>query len=313
MLYFIVNETSRTGKGAGIWQEVQMILQREKIPYKAYVTEYEGHTFSLARNICKMPDDDICLVVLGGDGTVNEAINGMVHFEKVRFGVIPNGSGNDFARGLGLPKSTEENLNQILACMKKGKDAYSAIDLGQVEYSNGRKPRLFAISAGVGLDAIVCKKALHSRLKKVLNKLHLGKLTYLLLTVGTLFSMETADVSAHFDQKGAKNQKKMIFSAAMNLRAEGGGVPMAPKASPQDGKLSVCTACGIPKWLTFFYLPFLVAAKHETIHGFEVVDCQTYKMHIKTPMVLHADGEDCGDVTDVIFTCLPGKLHVMKG
>lgn len=312
MLYFIVNEKSRSGKGAAVWREVQEILHAKNINYKAWITGYEGHAFSLAGEICAKEDEDICLVVVGGDGTANEVINGMTHFERVRFGMIPMGSGNDLARGLGIKGSPRENLERILACMEKGREQCFCMDLGQVSWNGGEKPRLFAISAGVGLDALVCKKALKSRVKDFLNKLHLGKLTYLFLTVLSLFTMETADAAVHFDGKGQRNLKKAIFIAAMNFRAEGGGVPMAPAADATDGKLSVCSAAGIPKWRTFFCLPFLVAAKHLWIRGFDVNDCKEFHVNLKKPMVLHADGEYCGDVTEIRFTCLPGKLRVLK-
>ena len=65
------------------------------------------------------------------------------------------------------------------------------MDLGEVNF--GEKKRLFAISAGIGLDALVCKKALKSTIKDILNKIRLGKLTYLVLTVQSLFTMQTAD------------------------------------------------------------------------------------------------------------------------
>ena len=73
----------------------------------------------------------------------------------------------------------------------------------------------------------------------------------------------------------------------MNFRAEGGGVPMAPGADAQDGKLSVCMAWGIPKWRTFLCLPLLVTAIHLRIRGFEVTNCKEYDLKLKTPMVLH--------------------------
>lgn len=312
MLYFIVNEKSRSGKGAEVWQEIRRELEQQKVSYQAWNTEYEGHAMLLAEQICEMEDEDICLVVVGGDGTANEVLNGMTHFEKVRFGLIPTGSGNDFARGLGISGSPVETLNDILDKVKAGNSRYKKMDLGQVSWDGCKKPRKFAISAGVGLDAIVCKKALHSTLKDFLNKIHLGKLTYILLTIQTLFDMKTEDIKGKYDEAGIRNQKKTIFAAAMNFRAEGGGVPMAPSASAQDGKLSVCTAYGIPKWRTFFCLPFLMAAKHERIKGFDVTDCKTCSMHISGPMVLHADGEYCGDVTEVVFECLPGKLHILR-
>lgn len=72
--------------------------------------------------------------------------------------------------------------------MQRGREACTVIDLGEVAWDDCEKPRKFAISAGVGLDALVCKKALTSKLKVFLNKLHLGKLTYLLITVQSLFS-----------------------------------------------------------------------------------------------------------------------------
>ena len=231
----------------------------------------------------------------------------MTHFEKVKFGVIPTGSGNDLARGLGIKGSPTEQLEAILSCEKE-----FVMDLGEVSWNGGKKPRLFAISAGTGLDALVCKKALKSALKDFLNKIHLGKLTYILLTIESLFTMETTDGAAVADGKGQKNMKKMIFCAAMNFRAEGGGVPMAPAADAQDGKLSVCCAYGIPKWRTFFCLPLLITAKHLFIRGFVVTDCAEYDLKLRHPMVLHADGEYCGDVTEMHFKCLLGMLHVLK-
>jgi len=307
MYYFIVNEHSRSGKGAEIWREVEAVLKEREISYQAYKTEYEGHAFQLSHDICELQEEDIRLIVLGGDGSANEVLNGMTHFEKVKFGVIPTGSGNDLARGLGIKGSPTEQLEAILSCEKE-----FVMDLGEVSWNGGRKPRLFAISAGTGLDALVCKKALKSALKDFLNKIHLGKLTYILLTVESLFTMETTDGAAVSDGKGQKNMKKMIFCAAMNFRAEGGGVPMAPAADARDGKLSVCCAYGIPKWRTFFCLPFLVTAKHLFIRGFEVTDCAEYDLRLKYPMVLHADGEYCGEVTEIHFKCLPGMLHVLK-
>ena len=87
---------------------------------------------------------------------------------------------------------------------------------------------------------------------------------------------------------------------------------MAPKASPTDGMLSLSMAHGIPKFVTFFCLPLLVAAKHEGIKGFTVIDAPVLRLHADQPLVLHADGEYCGDVTDVEFVCLSGKLRLLR-
>lgn len=312
MLYFIINERSGRNRTESTWKEIQQILEERQIRYRAYETEYEGHASLLAAEICRQLDENIGLVVVGGDGTVNEVINGMTDFENVRLGVIPGGSGNDFIRGIGAGEKAVENLENILSAMDKPKENIKRIDLGQVRWNGGEKPRLFAISAGVGLDAIVCKKALKSRLKDVLNRFHMGKLTYLILTVESLFSMKTVAATIRFDKRNVKHREKMIFAAAMNVRAEGGGVPMAPKADFCDGKLSVCQAYGIPKWRTFFCLPLLAMAKHETVKGFHVTDAADCEIKLKEPMVLHADGEYCGEVTEIHFSCLPGKLMILN-
>ena len=153
----------------------------------------------------------------------------------------------------------------------------------------------------------MCKKALQSGLKKFLNKIHLGKLTYLLLTVQTLFTMDTAQVTYTYygkeQQEQTVDKNKVIFTAVMNLRAEGGGVPMAPHASYTDGLLSVCSAFG---------MPFLVAARHENIKGFDVENVQRMELAMSKPMVLHADGEYLGDVTQASFECLQHKLMLLQ-
>lgn len=310
MLYFIVNETSRSGKTRQIWKDIQQSLIKADVSYEYMITQGRDHATKLASEISQRPEDNICIVVIGGDGTMNEVINGIADFDKVRFGIIPTGSGNDFGGGLDLPKSPEENLQRIISSYKAGEDSYRAVDIGLVRWGQNQK-KLFGISSGIGLDAIVCKKALSSKLKNVLNKLGLGSLTYVLLTIITLFSMNTADFEISYDNNKS-TLKKTIFAAAMNLRAEGGGVPMAPDANPYDGKLSISSASGIPKWITFLCLPFLVAGKHTHIKGFNLVSCREASIHSSQKMTLHADGEYVADVTDLTFGVYPQKLRLMN-
>ncbi len=310
MLYFIVNETSRSGKTRQIWKDIQQSLIKADVSYEYMITQGRDHATKLASEISQRPEDNICIVVIGGDGTMNEVINGIADFDKVRFGIIPTGSGNDFGGGLDLPKSPEENLQRIISSYKAGEDSYRAVDIGLVRWGQNQK-KLFGISSGIGLDAIVCKKALSSKLKNVLNKLGLGSLTYVLLTIITLFSMKTADFEISYDNNKS-TLKKTIFAAAMNLRAEGGGVPMAPDATPYDGKLSISSASGIPKWITFLCLPFLVTGKHTHIKGFNLVSCREASIHSSQKMTLHADGEYVADVTDLTFGVYPQKLRLMN-
>lgn len=303
-LYFIVNTHSRTGKAKELWEELEQILQEEKVDYQAFITERVGHATEIARELTST-EEEVYLVVCGGDGTVNEALNGIRDLDKVIFGYLPLGSANDFARGLGIKGEPKAIMRQLLASR-----AEEAIDVGVVSWDGGS--RRFAISAGVGIDAMVCRKALTSKLKVFLNHLHLGSLTYGLLTVAALFSAPFVNATVVSDDGKERQLPGLIFAAGMNFVCEGGGVPMAPRASAKDGKLSACCVYGIPRWLCLFCFPFLLAGKHEKIKGFDVFDERELHVSFDRPMVVHADGEDCGDQTEVTFTCVPKALRMPR-
>lgn len=316
MYYFIVNTKSRSGKSLTIWKNVKKVLKDMNVEFKAYETKYAGHASKLASDICNKEDDEKCIIIVGGDGTINEVVNGINDsgiegLDKVKVGLIPAGSGNDFARGLGIKDNETKIIGEIID--NKHSEVLKKIDIGRVCYKEDgiEKSRLFAISSGIGLDAIVCKKTIDSKLKDFLNKIKLGKLTYILLTIETLFSMTTfvADVKV-------KNEKfslnKVIFMANMNVRAEGGGVPMAPGAKSYDGKLSMCMASGIPKWRTFFCLPLLALAKHERIKGFRIIENEECEIVTDKAVVLHADGEYLADTNEVKYLCLKEKLCILN-
>lgn len=310
MLHFIINRKSKTGNGKKVWLEVKEYLKEHEIPYVAHVTESQGHAKKIAKELSQLPDEIVRIVVIGGDGTVNETVNGIQDFEKVRFGVIPSGSGNDFVRGLGLKGSPVDHLKRIVESKED-----QVIDLGCVtrlkkDTNEKLESRLFAISSGFGMDAMVGTRNNDSRIKKVLNKVGLGKLSYVFLTIYTLFSMETFSLKANFAGE-EKEWKKTIFIASMNCSAEGGGVQMAPRSSFRDGKISFCCIHGIPKFLCFFLLPLLVIGKHEGIKGIEMIDCEKCEMHTDLPAIVHTDGELFGEETDIEVSCKAAKLHIM--
>ena len=319
MYYFIVNTSSGSGKGANVWKRISNVLKDRKVSYKAYKTRYKGHARELATNISSIDAKEVKLVVVGGDGTINEVINGIVDFDKVSFFVIPTGSGNDFARGMGISKDVELTTNIMLDSEK-----IKEIDLGHIKWyepeSGVIKERLFAVSSGIGMDAEVCRRALDGKLKKTLNKYGIGALTYLIHTVQALFSLKdnTTDITfTHIDDKGEENRvsvrwEKFIFSGIMNFSCEGGGVPMAPKADATDGLLSVSTGHGVSKWQTFFVLPFLVLGKHNILKCFDIRNVTRVNMENDKLIELHTDGEFCGYVKEVEYSVLKGKLRVIS-
>ncbi len=305
MFYFIVNKQGGSGRGAKKWKAVKRILLERNVAFKAYETKYPGHAEKLARKITSLPDREIRLIVAGGDGTINEVLNGISDFERVLLGVIPIGSANDFVTGLGLPGTAEDAMLSLLSSIDRPE---RRVDIGRVMAENGTD-RLFGISSGIGLDAIVCKKVQQSGQKKLLNFLHLGSLSYELMTVETLFSMKKYSMRITLGNRSYQ-MRDLIFLAGMNLRAEGGGVPMCPDARPDDGKLSVCLADGISRGRAFMLFPSLIKGKHNGKKGFMLFDTEQLILTAEKPMVLHADGEYLGDVKKIRMSILPGKLRL---
>ena len=307
MYHFIVNINSRTGKAKKIWEELKEELDRRKTEYELHITKYAGHAIDIARKLVKTKEAPVKIVVLGGDGTFNEVINGARDYEKIEIGYIPTGSGNDLARGLALPKEPIENLNRILnstECMQ--------MDIGCLSWDEGESKKYFAVSTGVGVDADVCRRVLNSTLKKVLNKIGLGKLTYGILTIASLFAMPTMNAHIVADGKDYGIIDKSIFIAIMNHRCEGGGVPMSPLASATDGKLSMCCISGVGKLKALTLFPSLLRGKHTSLSAYLGIDFKEADITLKTPFVWHTDGEMCSYNTAMHLTCLPGALKIMK-
>ena len=113
MYNFIVNPNARSGLGQSVWNELEAILRKENIDYQVFYTKYQKHATSIVREITS-DGEDHTIVALGGDGTVNEVVNGIVHFDKTILGYIPIGSSNDFARSLNLSNTVAIAVYEVL-------------------------------------------------------------------------------------------------------------------------------------------------------------------------------------------------------
>lgn len=302
MYYFIVNEYGKSGYGRREWRELKDELFLRDIPHKAYLTESPGHAQKIAKKISELDEDDITIIVLGGDGTLNEVINGITDFDKVRVGLIPLGSANDFAKGMGIPTNSIDALSAIVDT-----NGFTNIDIGRTTF--GDTERLFAISSGVGLDALVCKKVENSKLKSALNKVGAGDKSYAIITVQSFVSMETTNVSVEYEDGNVDSFDKLIFLAGMNMPAEGGGVRMAPDAKPDSGHLVMVCGYDRTKLQAPASMAKLLMGKHSESKEFSLKDFTSITIRSESPLALHTDGEYLGDYTEVKMECLPGKLR----
>ncbi|MFV0466319.1 MAG: diacylglycerol/lipid kinase family protein [Lachnospiraceae bacterium] len=304
--YFIVNSKSGNSEELVVWDQIERILEHEEISYQVFLTEYVSHATDLCRTITTGLTQRIRLIAVGGDGTVNEVLNGISDFENVEFGYLPTGSGNDLASGMAKKGSIENMLTDILHSSET-----FTMDLGALFTEDGKR-RYFAISSGAGMDAIVCKKALSSKIKWFLNKISLGQLSYMILTIVTLASMPKANVVIKFDQERERIYPELIFAAAMIQKTEGGGIPMAPQADHSDGLFHVCIAYGISKWRALFLLPILALGRHEKIKQIEVIACESFELRSGIDMELHTDGEYAGSGQRMRYQCIKHKLNCIK-
>ena len=158
------------------------------------------------------------------------------------------------------------------------------------------------ISSGAGFDAAVCYAADNSRLKKALNKIHLGKLIYLLKALKMIFTMKMPSAQIRIDGQTEMHFDKVIFAAAMNTKYEGGGFMFAPDADPGDGYIDLLIAEGMPRLRILFILPTSFKGKHLKYKELHLIRCKKAEAHFSEEVCIHVDGEHFGFSKDVQFS-----------
>lgn len=309
MYYFIINPNSRSKRGKEIWNFVKSNLDELKIDYKYYYTKYEFHATKIATYICERITGSKNIVVLGGDGTINEVINGITDFDCVTLSYIPSGSSNDFARSLGIPSDPLEALSIVLSPSRQVQT-----DIGEVEIlddnGNTTSSRRFAVSCGIGYDAAICHEAQTSPLKRILNALKLGKLTYGLIAAKQVLCYKTISADIIIDGSNKKHYDNILFFVNMVHPYEGGGAKLTPNADYTDKKLSVCFVHDLKLWQVLALLPTAFIAKHTLFSGVEVFDCNQLEIIQSDAKVTHTDGEYCGTNSHIRVNCNRHSLKV---
>ncbi|HPU62746.1 MAG TPA: YegS/Rv2252/BmrU family lipid kinase [Mobilitalea sp.] len=307
MYHFIINPKSSSGKGIRYWWTVKKELDRQNIAYTADITQHEGHATELANQICLQYKGIKNIVVLGGDGTLNEVLNGIENFDEVLLGYIPSGSSNDLARSLSIPKDPLKALSNIL---KPKKFVY--LDYGEILFKEkDLRPRKFGCSSGIGYDANVCVEVQSSELKKKLNKFGAGKLIYLAIAIKQVLGIDFLETTVIADgiKKGA--YKNVLLISGMIHQFEGGGLKMAPGADPADGKLSVCLVHGLSRIAILLLLPTIIFGKHIHIKGVEYFKCSNIEIISDRKAAVHTDGETPAFSSHIAIRCVPRKIRMI--
>lgn len=287
MYHFIINPKSSSGRGIKYWWIVKSELDKREISYTAEFTRYMGHATEITNLIMKSEPGIKKIVVLGGDGTVNEVINGIEDYKDVLLGYIPSGSSNDLARSLKIPKDPLAALEIVL---KPSKFIY--LDNGIINFSGTDvKPRKFACSSGIGYDANVCLEVQASPLKKRLNRFGAGKFVYIAIAIKQILTLKPMDATVIVDGITKDTYKKVLLVSSMIHKYEGGGLLMAPNADPSDGKLSVCLVHGLSTLKVLLLLPTIFTGRHVKHKGVETFDCSEIEIISDRDAAVHTDGE----------------------
>lgn len=308
MYYFIVNPASGSNRGRSVWKTVQKILKQSETEFRSYLLTGQGQARALAASLASAGFPAV-IVVIGGDGTINEVIDGLYSsgsdLSHITFGCIPTGSGNDFVRGLGLAQRPGEALSAILHPQK-----IRRINIGKTVCGFG-VCHSFAVSSGAGFDAAVCKSVLHSKLKTMLNRFHSGKLVYLFTALWHLFTMKRSALTVSIDGKEPAVYEKVYFAAAMNLPYEGGGFQFCPDAVPDDGRLDFIIVNRISRLQALMILPMAFWARHTGSRGVHIISCRKARIAVPEPICVHTDGEIPGFFRESEFSLHKNKLAVI--
>ena len=309
MYDIIINPASKSGRGINIWRMIEPVLNDKGIEYKSYFTDRIGDAIKLSEKITS-DGAEHKIIILGGDGTVNEVFQGIYDFDKVTIGYIPTGSSNDLARDLRLTKKPLERLEQILSeknvVLKDiGELTYNSYETKDalIDLKNFKPVRRFSVSAGIGFDAAVCATISNSSLKKVLNKVRLGKLIYLATALKQLIKAKREWCEHTIDDKPAVKFARTLFIASMIHRYEGGGFMFCPHASYNDGLLDLCVAGDISLPKILIALPTAFFGKHFKFNN--IYELRGQKINIKTavPLWVHTDGEVEVKADDISICC----------
>lgn len=278
---FIVNPAAGKGKALALIPKIKESFDDENIDYSIKITEKKGHGEKIAEEGIKKGFSHI--ISVGGDGTAYEIING-IKKEKVVLGVLPAGTGNDFARMIKMPKEYPKVLKMIKTAETK------RIDIGKIN------DRYFLNFSSVGIDAEIAKET--EKIKRYIS----GPSAYVVGVLKTFFKYKNEEVNIQIDEKQIKRNIELV--AIGNGKYYGGGMKINPMAEFDDGLLDICLVNKMSK--IKFALLFLTVFKGNHLKFREVESFRGKRVKIcgDESLLLNADGNIVGTI--------PAEINIEK-
>ena len=258
------------------------MFQKMKIPFVMHYSDEAGKGWALAKELCESGERH--LMVFGGDGSVNEVVNGIyesgVNTEEVFLAIVPLGTGNDFCRTLGYPKLPYE----FLLFMKTAQ--FSPTDVGTVETVVGdtvTARRHFINIAGFAFDAAVINETTKGKPKLFPNAVYLLKLVKVLFSYkATRVTVTTAEGSYSDD----------LFTVACgNAQYNGNGMRQVPMADPHDGLLDLVTIRNLRRTKVIANVKKLFSGQHISLPEVKVTRTSYVELTSDQPLLGEVEGE----------------------
>lgn len=286
MIKFIINPQAGKGETPKLWAEIQPAIERLGIRYEHSITDRPAQVRPTVRDALKQGCDRIYIV--GGDGTINEVINCIIG-SPVALGIIPTGSGNDFAKMIGVT-TIETGIKTLVNGRRK------KIDLGRI--GNG----YFINIVGIGFDALVAFLVKKSRFH--------GQLGYFASVLTALQGYRPPRFELTADTHTFSGR---AFSVSVgNGQFHGSLFRLTPDAVIDDGILDICIIGKVPVPKFLFNIPKAIKGTHASVR--EVVMLKTKRLSVEseTPFYAHCDGEVMvKPVKKIEVTVVPRALEVI--
>lgn len=298
----LVNPTAGRGNGEKMYPVIEQRLQAAGLDFEMRRTERVGHASQMA--VEAQAGGWEVVVAVGGDGTANEVIDGLLRARRdgqdgPAMGLIPVGRGNDFSFGVGIPHDLEAAC-QILATGQR-----RWIDVGYVIGGDYPQGRFFGNGVGIGFDAVVGFEAL--KLKRLS-----GFPSYIVAALKTIALYFNAPmVQIEMDDQNLTQPALMV--SIMNGRRMGGGFMMAPEGMIDDGRFDLCIAGQVSRPGIFLLLPRFMQgsqAGHPAIQMARSARVRVTAVNGSLPA--HADGETlCVTGQQLELQILPKRLEMI--
>jgi diacylglycerol kinase (ATP) len=284
----ILNPMADLGRAWQTANDLRPIAQEFKGELTWSGTVYPTHATELAKQAAEEGCD--LVIAMGGDGTIHEVVNGLMQIPENKrpiMGVVPIGSGNDFAYSMGITENPAHALAHALKC-----ENIQAVDIGLITDENGRT-EYFDNMLGIGFDAVVTIRSHKLPIVK-------GFLMYFTAVIQTIVLNHDA-AKMQIETETKKWEQDVIMLTLCNGSREGGGFMLSPNSKIDDGKMEFLSVSKVSRTTMFRLVPEFLKGTHMRFKQIQIGEFKTLKLTSDLPLYIHADGE--------IYTSFGSNLH----